>query len=346
MRNWLWIAAAVGATAPALFLRLGEVALPASLETILFGVAIIASAFLLTWAAEAAETEIAQALALAFIAIIAVLPEYAVDMYFAWTAATDPAFASYAAANMTGANRLMVGIGWPLVVLLAWFKGRKSSTRHVELGRGETSEVVFLALATIYAFTIPLKYAIFDGAGLSLWDTLVFIGLFALYMRSCSKCTRTEPELGGPAATITALPRKISWATIGSLFLFPAAVILASAQPFADGLLVAGREAGIDEFIMVQWVAPLASESPELLVAAIFVLKANSSAALRMLMSSKVNQWTLLVGMLPLVYSISLGSSGTLPLDGRQMEEILLTAAQSALALAFVIRLRLSAGSV
>jgi cation:H+ antiporter len=240
----------------------------------------------------------------------------------------------------------MVGIGWPLVVLLAWFKGRKSSTRHVELGRGETSEVVFLALATIYAFTIPLKYAIFDGAGLSLWDTLVFIGLFALYMRSCSKCTRIEPELGGPAATITALPRKISWAAIGSLFLFPAAVILASAQPFADGLLVAGREAGIDEFIMVQWVAPLASESPELLVAAIFVLKANSSAALRMLMSSKVNQWTLLVGMLPLVYSISLGSSGTLPLDGRQMEEILLTAAQSALALAFVIRLRLSAGSV
>ncbi len=134
MRNWLWIAAAVGATAPALFLRLGEVALPASLETILFGVAIIASAFLLTWAAEAAETEIAQALALAFIAIIAVLPEYAIDMYFAWTAATDPVFASYAAANMTGANRLMVGIGWPLVVLLAWFKGRKSSARHVELG--------------------------------------------------------------------------------------------------------------------------------------------------------------------------------------------------------------------
>jgi cation:H+ antiporter len=161
-------------------------------------------------------------------------------------------------------------------------------------------------------------------------------------MRSCATCARTFPELAGPPASIATLPRRLKIAATAALFLFPAAVILASAEPFAEGLLAVGQRAGVDEFIMVQWIAPLASESPELMVAAIFALKANSSAALRILISSKLNQWTLLVGMIPLVYSISLGSAGVLPLDGRQVEEILLTATQSALAIAFITRLHLS----
>ena len=36
-------------------------------------------------------------------------------------------------------------------------------------------------------------------------------------------------------------------------------------------------------------------------------------------------QWTLLVGTIPLVYSISLGAPGQMPLDTRQIQEILLS---------------------
>ena len=48
-----------------------------------------------------------------------------------------------------------------------------------------------------------------------------------------------------------------------------------------------------------------------------------------MLISAKVNQWTLLVGSLPIVYATSVGGLEPMPLDLRQAEEVLLTAAQS-----------------
>ena len=270
---------------------------------------------------------------LAVLAIVAVLPEYAVDMYFAWTAATQPEYASYAAANMTGANRLLVGIGWPLVVLISWFK-RKG--KAVELDKPQTTEIVFLVLATLYSFILPIK------GDLSLGDTLVFVTLFGFYIWASSKSEQVEPELTGPSATLAALPSRARRAAIAGLFLFPGAVILASAEPFAQGLLGTAGSLGIDEFIMVQWIAPLASEAPELIIAIIFVLHGGAAAALGMLVSSKVNQWTLLIGMIPLVFSIALGAPGAMPLDARQAEEILLTSAQSALALVFLSRLRLS----
>jgi len=128
--------------------------------------------------------------------------------------------------------------------------------------------------------------------------------------------------------------------TIG-LFIFAAVAILASAEPFAEGLLGVGKAWGIEDFVLVQWLAPLASEAPEIAVAVIFVLASNGGAALGTLVSSKVNQWTLLVATMPMIYSISLGAPGALPLDGRQVEEILLTSAQSLFALSVLARLRL-----
>src|SRR5262245_63792680 len=80
--------------------------LPPPLEALLSGAAIFGAAFLLSWAAELAQLEIPRGLAIAGLAVIAVLPEYAVDLYFAWQAAQDPTYIGYATANMTGANRL------------------------------------------------------------------------------------------------------------------------------------------------------------------------------------------------------------------------------------------------
>ena len=333
MKNWLWIAIAAAVGIPAIVLRLSGVELDPLFAAIVFGIAIVGGAFLLTWAAEAAQKEISQALALAFLALIAVLPEYAVDLYFAWTAAIDPQYASYATANMTGANRLLIGIGWPLVALLFWTRRRH---RAVTVDKGQAVELTFLVLATIYSFIIPIK------GTLSLVDSVILISLFGLYIWASSRGKKVEPELVGPSAAIAALPRRWSRLVTASLFIFPAAIILASAAPFAEGLIATGKSAGIDEFILVQWVAPLASEAPEILIAAIFTLRGNATAALGMLISAKVNQWTLLIGTLPIAYCISLGDIGSLPLDMRQVEEILLTGAQSAFAIVLLSRLRLS----
>ncbi|MBE0415037.1 MAG: sodium:calcium antiporter [Dehalococcoidia bacterium] len=333
MKNWLWIAAAALVGIPAIVLRLWGIELAPHLGAIVFGIAIVGGAFLLTWAAGAAQKEISQALALALLALIAVLPEYAVDIYFAWMAGIDPQYAGYAAANMTGANRLLIGIGWPLVAFLFWMK---RGQRAVVLEKGQRVELTFLVLATIYSFIIPIK------GTLSLLDSVVLVSLFALYIWASSRVKAVEPELVGPSATIAALPRRWSRLLTAFLFILPAGIILASAEPFAEGLIQTGKTAGIDEFILVQWVAPLASEAPEILIASILTLRGNPTAAMVVLISSKVNQWTLLIGTLPVAYCISLGGIGALPLDARQVEEVLLTGAQSAFAIAILARLRFS----
>jgi cation:H+ antiporter len=115
---------------------------------------------------------------------------------------------------------------------------------------------------------------------------------------------------------------------------FAAGVILASAEGFAEALVETGAHFGIDEFLLVQWLAPLASEAPELLVAGLFAWRLNTNSALGALVSSKVNQWTLLVGSMPIVFAIASSSLHGLPLDSLQREELFLTAAQSAFAVA------------
>ena len=113
-------------------------------------------------------------------------------------------------------------------------------------------------------------------------------------------------------------------------------------EPFAEGLLATGRTFGIEEFVLVQWLAPLASESPEFIVAILFALKANPEASIGTIISSKVNQWTLLIGMLPIVYMISAGQITPMHMDNRQVEEVLLTAAQSLFAVAVLANLSFS----
>jgi cation:H+ antiporter len=98
----------------------------------------------------------------------------------------------------------------------------------------------------------------------------------------------------------------------------------------------------VSEFLLVQWVAPLASEAPELLVAGLYAWRLNSNAGLGTLVSSKVNQWTLLVGTLPIVFALASRGLHGLPVDPHQREELLLTASQSVFADATLISLSIS----
>jgi cation:H+ antiporter len=123
------------------------------------------------------------------------------------------------------------------------------------------------------------------------------------------------------------------------LFAVATVVILLCAEPFANSLIQAGTELGVDQFLLVQWLAPLSSEAPELIIAVLFAIRGKGTAAIAVLISSKVNQWTLLVGSLPLAY-LAGGGSTALVLDGRQIEEMLLTAAQTMMGVAVLLALR------
>ena len=331
----LYIAIAV--TIPGIILRLGHFYpdLNPLLILVFTGLGIFGAAFILTWACEVAQMDIPQTLALALVAFIAVLPEYAVDMYFTWMAGQDPesAYSHYAIANMTGANRLLIGIGWSAIAILYWLKYKK----EVILDPERRTEMLFLAAATIYAFIIPIK------GSLAWYDAIIFVGMYVYYIWVISRRPVEEEECEGVALVLASLPPAQRKITMAFLFIFAALIILANAEPFSESLIASGKFLGIDEFLLVQWLAPVASEAPEFIVAILFVLRAKANLALGSLLSSKLNQWTLLVGMIPLVYALSSGSfSPYLPMDNHQLSEVLLTAAQSLFAIALLLTLKLN----
>ncbi len=306
-------------------------------NALLPGLAVLGASFLISWAAELAELEISQGLAIALLALITVLPEYAVDMSYAWIAGKNHAYAQYAAANMTGANRLLIGLGWSAVVFVYWLRTGK---KEILMDESQRTEIRSLLLATLYSFVIFLKH------NFAWYDAIFLISIYIFYIMNTKnkKCEEeAELEKPGPVLLLAGLPRTLRNCVNVLLFLFAGFVIALAAEPFARGLVDAGKTLGIEQFLLVQWVAPLASEAPEFIVALILAFSLKPGKALRVVISSKINQWTLLIGMLPLVYGISSGNIFTpLLMDARQAEEMLLTSAQSIFALIIISNLSFS----
>jgi cation:H+ antiporter len=345
------VVVAVLVAAPAVVLRLSGVALPAPIAVAVFGAAVLASVALLMWAAEAVRADVSGSLALALLALVAILPEYAVDIFFAYSAGHRPDYAAFATANMTGANRLLIGVAWPLLTVTAIWALRRRHARTgidttgeptgwlraaVTVARHRRVELLFLGAATVYALIIPLT------GRLAWYDAVVLGGIFGAYLWRIRGSAESEEELTGVAASVAAQPRLRRRVLIALLFAAAAVVILSAAEPFGEALVDAGSQLGIDRFLLVQWLAPIASESPEVLVAIIFALRGRADDGMGVLLAAKLNQWTLLIACLPIAYYLGGGAAAGLPLDARQVEEFVLTTAQTVLGIAVLVNLRLS----
>jgi len=322
--------------APAVIIRIVGLHPDPVVALLVFGAAVVAASFLLAWAAEAAQIDVSGGLATAILALIAVLPEYAVDLYYAYVSGHNADYTQYAAANMTGSNRLLMGLGWPVVVLVSIKVARKSGAGKVTgltLQPANRVELGFLLIAGVIAFAIPASGEIHLGLGLAL------LAWFGFYLYKVSHGDVEEPDLVGTAAAIGELSDRWRRIAVVGLFIASGGVILLCAKPFADNLVAAGTELGIDRFLLVQWLAPLASEAPEFIVATIFASRGKGTAAIATLISSKVNQWTLLIGSLPVAHLLG-GGGFSLVLDSRQIEEVLLTATQTMMGVALILGLR------
>ena len=164
MKKFLPFILSILITIPGIVLRFWPTHINPLAAAFLCGVAILGASFLLTWACEIAQKDIPQAVAVAVVAFIAVLPEYAVDMYFTWMAGQNPesSYSHFAIANMTGANRLLIGIGWSAIAIIFSMRYHHG----VELPEDKRTDIVFLAMATLYAMLIPIKgsLTLLDGA--------------------------------------------------------------------------------------------------------------------------------------------------------------------------------------
>ncbi len=299
--------------------------------------AILAAAVLIAWAAESAQFFIAQGFALAILAWLQTLPEFAVEAVLAWRQQV-----SLLLANLTGALRLLTGLGWPMIYFVAaFFHRRRHSGKmlEIQLEDEQCVEVVGLFAAMAYAGVICCK------SSLTLTDAGVLIGIYVAYLLVLHRMPPMSEEgiedlERVPRAIVTA-PKTARITAIVALFVAGGALIYFMAEPFLASLLALSATLGVPNFVFVQWVAPFVSEFPEKVSAFYWARTVDrASMALMNMVSSNINQWTLLAAMLPITYSLSRGAPSAIPLDSEQQLELLMTLGQSLLAALFLVDMR------
>ncbi len=314
---------------------------------------IVFSSFILAWAAESAQFLVCQGLALAILAWLQTLPEFAVEAVIAWERNVP-----LITANFTGSLRLLVGVGWPLIYFTAAISASRRRRAKLQTGdpAGETSgffrtirldkehaiEVMGLVPPLVYFWVIYFK------GTLNMIDSVVLVAMYVTYLLVLRNVPPQEPEKLHELARI---PRHILSMTkirrnlvIALLFIGGGTALFFLAKPFLHSMLGVAVGLGVSQFVFVQWVAPFLSEFPEK-VSAFYWARTVRRAPMGLMnmVSSNINQWTVLVAMIPVVYSISSGGYSTIVFDQHQRMEILLTMSQSILGFMLLANMRFRA---
>jgi len=308
---------------------------------------IILAALLIAWAAECGQFYISQGLALAVLAWVQTLPEFAVEAAIALEAAKNPEQMHLITANFTGSLRLFVGFGWPMVYFVALFFSHEpayqkgAGFRRIVMEDENSFTILGLVPALLYFLVIYFK------GTLTLWDGGVLAAIYGVYLWLLNKL---PPQAAEGAEDLDFVPRWImrkpkaqSLAWLFILFSSGALILWFAAHPFLDSMLALAVTLGLSQFVFVQWVAPFLSEFPEKLSAFNWARKVSKAPmALTNFVSSSVNQWTVLVATVPFIYSYGVGHPSQIVFDDHQKVEILLTIVQSYLGFLFLVSMDFS----
>ena len=304
---------------------------------------VLISAMLIAWGAEAAQFLVSQGLALAILAWLQTLPEFAVEAAIALEASRDPQKIHLVTANFTGSLRLLTGLGWPMIYAVAAFFGRrrKKPIGEIQLEQEHCVEVVGLIVPILYFVWIYVK------GTLNIYDSLVLTLIYVAYLYVLRKIpAKSEDdieELEYIPKKILSFSKPVRNGIIISLFLAGGIILYFVAHPFLESMLAVAVTMGVSEFVFVQWVSPFLSEFPEKVSAFHWARQAKKAPmALMNMVSSNINQWTMLVAMIPLVYSYGIGNISEIQFDAHQKEEILLTLAQAGVGFMLLINMNFS----
>jgi cation:H+ antiporter len=303
---------------------------------------VILSALIIGWAAESAQFLLSQGLALAILAWLQTLPEFMVEAVIAWEAGIDPQKIHLVTANFTGSLRLLVGLGWPMIYFTTvFFRKRKPGERrwsNIKLEGEHSVEVLGLVPPILYFVIIVIK------GTLSIFDSVILFLIYVAYLYVLQKIPPQDKEkiedVGRvPRWILKQKPAKRNLA-IASLFIFGGIWLYLVAEPFLHSMLALATFLGVSQFIFIQWVSPFLSEFPEKVTAFNWARTVRKAPmALMNMVSSNINQWTVLVAMIPIVYSISTGKVSAIHFDSHQKVEIFLTIAQSALGMILLVNM-------
>jgi cation:H+ antiporter len=303
--------------------------IPVQLATIGLGVGLVGASFMLAWAADAGETVYSGGLVLAGVALVAVLPEFIIEVHFAFIQQVE-----LVTANLTGATRLLLTCAAALPLLLAWFARRRGRAAEViRLAAPRRLELGVLLIAAIFVVQIVIRGSV------TVFDGVVLLGLYAVYARRVQGTPDEEPAVMGVAAGLMSLPAQYRRPAISGLILAAGAVVILIANPFTHALLETGTWLGIDPYLLIQSVVPVATEAPELVVVAVLVANRRPAQGLALLLASSVSQSTLGLGSLPVAFMAG-GGGTTMPLAPREGLELAFTTALTLFVVAAFATLR------
>ena len=301
---------------------------------------VLLSAFIMAWAAEGAQFYISQGLALALLAWLQTLPEFAVEAVIAWHGDVP-----LMTANFTGALRLLTGVGWPMIWIVFAVSERMRGSREawpiIHLDDEHAATVVGLAPPLLYFGWITWK------GTLDLFDAVVllvmYLGYLLLLQRIPARASGEDADTPRIVRAVLGWPEPRRVLGVIALFLAGGVGLFFAASPFLESMKGLAATLGVSTFVFVQWVAPFLSEMPEK-TSAFYWARSRGKAgmALMNMASSNVNQWTVLAAMIPIVYSIAQGRPSAIPIAEHRVE-ILLTLLQSALGVVLLSNFRFHA---
>ena len=321
--------AAAGCAVGGVAVHLVSAFLPPQVEMVGLGIGVIGAAFMLAWAADAGEAVFSGGLVLAVIALLAVLPEFIIEVRFAFIQQAE-----LVTANLTGATRLLLTSATALPLLAAYIARRRGqAATPLRLGPNRRLELGILLVTAIFAVQIVAR------GNVTVFDAVVLIALYVLYARRVRGTPDEEPAVVGVAAGLLSLPTRYQRPAIAALIVFAGYVVLTIANPFADALLATGTSLGIDPYLLIQSVVPVATEAPEFVIVAVLVVNHRPAQGLALFLASSLSQWTLGLGALPLAY-LAGGGGISMPLAAREQLELGFTVALTLFVVAALATLR------
>src|SRR3954467_11086587 len=186
-------------TLPGVLVRLSGAPVPPALGMFVFGGAVMAAAFMLASAAEAAELDAPPGIAVAGVALVAVLPEFVIEVYFAFSGHVE-----FVTASLTGSTRLLlsVAVGMPAIASGGLGRSGRARLQVVELAPQRRVDLAIRQAASLYAPLIVLR------GHLGWPDAVVLLGLYALYLRRVGSGCPEAPPLVGVAGELGKLSRR------------------------------------------------------------------------------------------------------------------------------------------
>lgn len=323
---------AIAAMLPAVLSGAGLVTASTTAETTFSAIAVASAAYLLWRASAPLMSRASRPAVLVVLTLAAVLPEYVVDIHFAWSGAgsigTDDA--PYTLSGATGANSLLIGLAWPLLAVLSLRAGGKGAVLEPD----RRISLWILLLASLYAFTIFLK------GFLSLFDTAFLALLFGAYLWLAVKRRDAPGDVESAALESDRVtPASVVWlaavagATIGLAAYFAGSVI-ESLQPYRQ-----------DRFEEAQWIVSLAAKGPLVVIIVVEGWRNRAGPVMSVLLTAQIAHLTVAPASVPVAFfvrGIIDGAAASLPLEGVQGSELLITAAQTLFLVVMAARMAVS----